>query len=460
METEQLVREITRFCRSADIAESTFGRLAANDGKLVSRLREGKSITLKTLQKVEEYMAQHTKLEPGPATAGKNAPPRKAAVPKPDAVESEKNFRFFDNRQKYLLFVNTCGEKGEVARRVAMELANINPRPPAIRLFDAGLGDGTVLNKVLCALHAKYPTQPHFVAGKEVSLEDIRLTIEKLPSRFYEHPATVIVLTNMFYSEAPWLRVRSTAAANSLVWQDVGLSGNTTFAFEEQLSALQPFLAENWSTRANPRTGNPVYERPVVLVIYRKDHQFLLDPIIPRPGAISGDYDLIIASQPYRLRAPAEYKARMVIAPLARALAPGGRLIGIHSHGNDPGLDVIRGVWPGENPFKIDRHAILKATKDHLGSYGRDLKFNAYSDARSIFRYEMHTLPNELDGPIGTSTLFAAWNAAIYVAQIEDERLKEAVRSGAYLDATSEVLREHGGLWFLDESYVISRKSG
>ena len=94
----------------------------------------------------------------------------------------------------------------------------------------------------------------------------------------------------------------------------------------------------------------------------------------------------------------------------------GGRLIGIHSHGNDPGLDVIRGVWPGENPFKIDRHAILKATKDHLGSYGRDLKFNAYSDARSIFRYEMHTLPNELDGPIGTSTLFAAWNAAIYVA--------------------------------------------
>ena len=45
----------------------------------------------------------------------------------------------------------------------------------------------------------------------------------------------------------------------------------------------------------------------------------------------------------------------------------------------------------------------------------------------------MHTLPDEVSGPIGTSTLFAAWNAAIYVAQIEDDRLSEVVRDGRYL---------------------------
>ena len=71
----------------------------------------------------------------------------------------------------------------------------------------------------------------------------------------------------------------------------------------------------------------------------------------------------------------------------------------------------------------------------------------------------MHTLPNEVSGPIGTSTLFAAWNAAIYVAQIEDERLDDVVKSGAYLEATARrACRKHGGLWFLDESYVISRR--
>ena len=63
----------------------------------------------------------------------------------------------------------------------------------------------------------------------------------------------------------------------------------------------------------------------------------------------------------------------------------------------------------------------------------------------------MHTLPSEISDTIGTSTLFAAWNAAVYVAQIEDQRLSEAISSGAYLQATKEVLQRHGGLWFWDE---------
>ena len=43
---------------------------------------------------------------------------------------------------------------------------------------------------------------------------------------------------------------------------------------------------------------------------------------------------------------------------------------------------------------------------------------------------------------------------------IDDERLADVVGTRAYLDATREVLQAHGSLWFLDESYVISRKRG
>jgi hypothetical protein len=32
------------------------------------------------------------------------------------------------------------------------------------------------------------------------------------------------------------------------------------------------------------------------------------------------------------------------------------------------------------------------------------------------------------------------------------------VSDGRYLDATREVLQQHGGLWFNDESFVISRR--
>jgi len=41
---------------------------------------------------------------------------------------------------------------------------------------------------------------------------------------------------------------------------------------------------------------------------------------------------------------------------------------------------------------------------------------------------------------------------------VEDDRLAEVVADGRYLDATRSVLRERGGLWFFDESYVISRR--
>jgi hypothetical protein len=143
-----------------------------------------------------------------------------------------------------------------------------------------------------------------------------------------------------------------------------------------------------------------------------------------------------------------------VLAPLAKALGPGGRMIAIHSHGNDPGMEVIQKVWPGDNPFIHDRHQLMQ----ELGTAARDLNFNAYADNRSLFRYDMHTLPSEISESIGTSTLFAAWNAAIYVAQVEDDRLADVVSDGRYLDATREVLRERGGLWFYDESFVISRR--
>ena len=80
------------------------------------------------------------------------------------------------------------------------------------------------------------------------------------------------------------------------------------------------------------------------------------------------------------------------------------------------------------------------------------------TNGKSIFRYEMHALPTEIGDRIGTSTLFAAWNAAIYVKQIEDERLDDVVTNGAYLGVTQSVLQKHGGLWFNDETFVISRR--
>jgi hypothetical protein len=308
------------------------------------------------------------------------------------------------------------------------------------------------------AMHDRYPHNPFYIVGKEISLEDVRLTMQKLADRFYEHPATVVVLTNLNYSDAPWLAVKSLSAASSMVWHELRLTGNSAYRFDSQIADLEPFLADAWKAGVSQKTGNPVYERPVVLVIYREDHKFLLDPLLPRPGGTMAGYDLVIASQPYRARSSLEFKTKRVIAPLARALGPGGRLIAIQSHGNDPGHEIVQKVWPSDNPFMHDRHQILKAVKQELGPAGRELNFNVYADNRALFRYDMHTLPSEVSGSIGTSTVWAAWNAAVYVAQVEDERLAQAANDTRYIEATTEVLHKHGGLWFYDESYVISRR--
>ncbi len=459
MDSQSLLQEISGYCRRVGMAESTFGRLAVNDGKLVSRLRFGGRVTIETVERVKTFMQHNAESAAAANAAGGERRPAAAVAPVDGAAgeNTGKAFRFYDNRQKYLLFVTTCGEKWAIAERVAMELANLHPRPPGLRIFDAGIGDGTVLTRVMRATHSRFPTIPLYVVGKEISLEDVRLALEKMPDRFHEHPATVLVITNMYYSEAPSLTPHSVTAATSLVWHEVSLLGSSSHEFEEQITALQPFLNENWRAKTGA-SGNPIYDKPVVLVLYRDDHKFLLDSLRPRRGAARADYDLVIASQPYRARAPVEFKAKRVLAPLARGLAPGGRLIGIHSHGNDPGLEIIQKVWPDENPFTTDRHQLLRATKAELGSAARDLNFNAYSDARSLFRYTMHTLPSEISATIGTSTLFAAWNAAIYVAQIDDHRLSQVIANSSYVDATRDVLQRHGGLWFWDESYVISRK--
>jgi hypothetical protein len=110
MNAQQLLQEISDYCRRTGLAESTFGRRAVNDGKLTARLRNGGRITTDTLDRIHGFMAANPAQTDRPAIIerarearlGSSAPPVPAK-----AGDPQRNFRFFDNRQKYLLFVNT-----------------------------------------------------------------------------------------------------------------------------------------------------------------------------------------------------------------------------------------------------------------------------------------------------------------------------------------------------------------
>ena len=452
-DAETLLAQIDEACRRLKIAQTTFGRRAVNDGKLVSRLQQGGRVTIQTVNRVHNFIAQ----QGGPA-----APTLRSAIHGGNLVlQPAQNFRFYDNRQRYLMFVNTTSEKQLIADRALEQLNFAQPEPPAIRLFDGGAGGGTALARLLRGAHRRFPWLPFYVVAKEISIENVRLMLEKMPDRFQEHPATVLVVTNLNYTDAPWLKPSSPVAASAMVWHEVALEGSTAGDFEEAIAALQPVLDRNWQVEVSPDSGRPLHKTPAVLVIYRRDQRFVLDSIIPERGLARADFDFALLSHPYRARAPIEFKARQIVAPLVRSLRANGRLMGVHAYGEDPGLDVVKALWPGESPFSHRRADLMEAVKAELGGDARHYHFHDLSDEESLFRYSIRMLPNEIDGEreIGVSTLLAAWNAASYVAQIEDTRLEGVLNQNLYVEATRDVLRAQRGLWFTNETYIVSRRA-
>ena len=84
--------------------------------------------------------------------------------------------KFFDNRQRYLLFVTTTNEKAVISEKLSHLINEIEPSKPALRIFDAGVGDGAVLMNVLRICHQKFPTIPLYVSCKDVSMDCLLYT--------------------------------------------------------------------------------------------------------------------------------------------------------------------------------------------------------------------------------------------------------------------------------------------
>ncbi len=56
---DQLLTEIDAYLAVAQVAATTFGRLAVNDGKFVGRLRAGKGVTIRTVERARKYIADN-----------------------------------------------------------------------------------------------------------------------------------------------------------------------------------------------------------------------------------------------------------------------------------------------------------------------------------------------------------------------------------------------------------------
>ncbi len=362
---------------------------------------------------------------------------------------NDHSFRFYDNREKYLLFVTTCDEKHQAAKRIGLEFEELMPRPPALRLFQAGAGEGALLNRLLRQLHYRWPTIPFLVVIKENNPEFIRMAVRSLADRFCEHPELVVIFTNQRFSSMNGQG--SFGGDDPAGRREIALEGTASHAFAAQINAGLNFVNSRWF-RDGTLDADAAY-----LVLYRADQKFALNRVIPDTAQSLGPYDCVVASHPFQCRLSCENKVRSLLGPLARCLAPGGRMIAIQSKGGDPGLEIIQGMWPGENPFPTTRAELQQALKNELAGAATEFSFPNRSADEAEFTYRLLLSPDEVGSAIGTSTLLAAWNAATYVAQIDDFRLTKAMSEGRYLEVTAEVLQRHDGLWFRNESLIVNR---
>ena len=299
------------------------------------------------------------------------------------------------------MFVTTCTEKWVVADRIGMEIGNLRPKPPALRVFDGGVGDGTILARVMRDLHRSFPTvrsssSPRRSAGGRAPFAGEGAGPVRRASRDGDglHQPALCRRASLTPSRP--------AAAEALNWHEIPLSGSSAADFRR--ADQEPGRADR---RRLAGHRQPDHRQPALCETDRagvvsRGPPFLLDDVIPQSGGERPGYDLVIASQPFRARAPTEKKAKTVLAPLARSLVPGGRMLTTYSIGDDPGLEIVRAVCRTRRRSPPTAALLIKALKAELAASEPDLVFDALTDDRSLFKFRMHSLPNCQGASIGT----------------------------------------------------------
>ena len=460
---DAIVGVIREFCRKHGVAESTFGRLSVNDGKLVSRISSGSRIRPDTARRVADYMMRAERGEFRLRGRPRRKKDQSAAETMADLISQETSvrtagsFAFHEQRQRFHVFANTTNESWVLADRMAADLFQLSPGPEGIRIFYAPMDNGIALTRMLRAVHARFPDTPVLVVLKGRGLEDLRNTMGRLVDRITEHPLSVFVLTNLYVREALVLAKLSDDNPHPANRRDLQLEGTKSHGYQLQIAEMYEGLSREWLIRQG-RLGQPVYARPSIVTVYRKDQRERLAKLIPQPNAAGIRFDYILLNHAYLQSHTMRFRIDHILKPAAKALAPGGQMTVVQAHGNDPAHEIVRRIWPDQPLPFISRHDVMQALRRGLGKSKRSFSFSGLTDANSLFRFDMHTLPILDDMEIGALSLSSAWNNAIYFAEVKEDLAQAAVHEGRrYLEVTREVLRRHGGLWFANETFRVTR---
>jgi len=463
-DTQELVNIINVFCQKHGIAASTFGRMSVNDGKFVNRISSGSWIEAETRKRVFDFMERVERGEivlrgrPRRKKIESNSYTMSELINQDTSIRTPGSFEIHEQRQRFHVFAATTNVSWVHADIITQDILKMSPNPERLRLFYSPMDNGITLTRVLRALHANYPDLPIQVVIKGWGLEDLRNTLSRMVDRFSEHPKTVLILTNLYTREAVHLKKTASEGPQNLIWRNIELSGKYSYEYQQQVSELFGDLTQEWTVFRGD-DDFPVYSRPSVITVCRVDQREALRHLIHQQGDSDLEFDYCFLNQPYLHSHTMKFRIEYVLEPVIRHLAPGGQMKVVQPFGDDPAHEIIRRVWSDQPLECVSRHDIISNLRKSLRDDLKDLTFSGMTDARSLFRFDMHTLPILQNDNQHSVSPQGAWNNAVYFAQVKEELVQAAVREGQrHWDITAKVLREFGGLWFVNESFSVSRK--
>ena len=336
---------------------------------------------------------------------------------------------FFDSRDKYLSFVNSTNEKSSIAFKLSSYLKKAKVNSDAFRIFDAGTGEGTIITTLLSAAHERFPEDPIFVVGKEISVDDIDNLLGFLADRFFEHKNLIFCITNSSYNDF------NKQNLTNIKFIKKELKGKTSFSFTKQLLGMNDLIKKNWELKEENKSTLLLPKQKTLLAIYREDQKVALDHLIPNKiNAIPIKYDFIIASQAFRLRSPYKRTMNLIISPLLRMLESKGQFFLIYSSGNDFTRKMLKYFFPTINPFQHNdpKEFIKEVNKDKLNK-----KLFKISVGSFIYTFiNMSLTSKKRFSPMNSMGL---WNAVTYVGQISEKEQNAININTKLLDKVSEL---------------------
>ena len=362
--------------------------------------------------------------------------------------------RFFDDRLKYLSFIQNTGEKKAISEKIYSHIASLSQNKSYLRVLDAGTGDGTIFSNIVKSFHRFHPYTSLLITGKEVSYEDLKNTLDKTPDRFVEHPNLLITMSNVKFSELGSIESSNKIKDKRVKKFNLVLKSDNSYDFNSQISGakLGNFIKKNWGIEIDNK-GRTSYSSPCIIRIYREDNERHLKQFIGNDYK-NNKYDLIVASQAYRAASSVKVKVNNVIGPLMRLLNKSGKLLVTHSCGGESVQKILKLAFKDKEAFPNTAKDIIDYLKDN--PFGENNIFKFLNPTSYYFKFRKS--PDQTVTELFGHNTDAKWANILYVGQIPEKDILNVEANQRLHNKVKKAINNSGKIQFKNEIFSIVRQ--